>query len=80
MRLLPIIIFLFSLAISIDANAQCVMCKAVAESALENGASAPKGINNGIIYLMGVPYLLLLTIGVVLFRKPLATKLKSITK
>ncbi len=38
-------------------EAQCAMCRAVLES--EEGQSTAKGINNGIIYLMVVPYVLI---------------------
>ncbi|MBC8767206.1 hypothetical protein H4O18_04305 [Arenibacter sp. BSSL-BM3] len=37
-------------------EAQCAMCRAVLES--EGSEAAAKGINNGIVYLMAVPYLL----------------------
>ncbi|GAB4248666.1 MAG: hypothetical protein Kow0079_00930 [Vicingaceae bacterium] len=48
------------LFVSIDiALAQCAMCKAVVESDLQGGNSTGTGINNGIIYLMLIPYLLL---------------------
>jgi hypothetical protein len=35
------------------------MCKAVAESDLEGGGTAAQGINEGILYLMFIPYLLI---------------------
>ena len=41
-----------------DAHAQCVMCKAVAEDSATAGAVG-RGINQGILYIMVVPYLLL---------------------
>lgn len=37
-------------------EAQCAMCRAVLES--EEGNAAAEGINNGIVYLMAVPYIL----------------------
>jgi len=37
-------------------NAQCSMCRAVLES--EEGQQTAKGINDGIIYLMAIPYIL----------------------
>lgn len=37
-------------------EAQCAMCRAVLES--EGNVSVAKGINNGIKYLMAVPYVL----------------------
>ncbi|TND09546.1 MAG: hypothetical protein FD123_1137 [Bacteroidetes bacterium] len=45
--------------ITADAGAQCAMCKAVVESDGSNGGSIISGINDGILYLMAVPYLLL---------------------
>ena len=50
-------ILIFSLLIlSSDAYCQCSMCRAVLES--EEGQSTAKGINNGILYLMAIPYFL----------------------
>ena len=54
-------------------DAQCAMCKATAESASENiDESIGEGLNSGILYLMGIPYALLLLAVFVFFRKPLA--------
>lgn len=50
----------------IDAQAQCAMCKAAAESDLENNTrSVAGGLNKGILFLMAIPYLV---VGVI-FRK-----------
>ena len=38
------------------AEAQCAMCRAALESA--DDQSQAKGINNGIVYLMSIPYIL----------------------
>ena len=52
-----VLIFIFSLLIlSSDAYSQCSMCRSVLES--EEGQSTAKGINNGILYLMAIPYFL----------------------
>ena len=52
-----VLIFIFSLLIlSSEAYSQCSMCRAVLES--EEGQSTAKGINNGILYLMAIPYFL----------------------
>lgn len=51
---------------SLPAEAQCAMCRAVLES--EEGGQAAKGVNNGIIYLMVFPYLLIGGIGYVIYR------------
>ena len=40
--------------------AQGAMCKAVVEANLESGGSAGAGLNNGILYLMAMPYISIL--------------------
>ncbi len=49
-----------------DVEAQCVMCKAVAEESAADGGLG-RGLNAGILYLMAIPYALLVTLGVVFF-------------
>lgn len=46
--------------------AQCSMCRAVIES--EEGQNTAKGINNGIIYLMAIPYILVGLVGWKVFK------------
>jgi Na+/H+ antiporter NhaC len=53
-----ILIFLFSF---IEINAQCSMCRAVLQS--EEAQETAKGINNGILYLMALPYILVALVG-----------------
>lgn len=48
------------------AEAQCAMCRAVLES--EGSQAAAKGINNGILYLMIFPYILIGGIGYYIYR------------
>ena len=59
-------LLVLTLLISVDAGAQCSMCRAVVEN---NDANIGEGLNNGIVYLMAIPYALLITVGIVLFRK-----------
>jgi hypothetical protein len=47
-------------------DGQCAMCRAVLES--EESGSVAKGINNGIMYLMVFPYLLVGTVGYLVYR------------
>ena len=54
------------LIFSLPADAQCAMCRAVLES--EDGGQAAKGINNGIIYLMIFPYLLVGGVGYAIYK------------
>ena len=51
-----ILFTLFSFLFFLEANAQCAMCRAVLES--EEGQSTAEGINDGIVYLMAIPYIL----------------------
>lgn len=63
-KILVLIIMLLLMAI--PAEAQCAMCRAVLES--EDGGQAAKGINNGIVYLMIFPYLLIGGVGYAIYR------------
>ena len=56
MKKSTIIFFIF---LSVESFAQCAMCKAVAESDPEGKESLFEGLNSGILYLMGIPYILL---------------------
>lgn len=53
---------------STDVWAQCPMCRMSAESNLENGGTAGKGLNAGILYLLATPYLVIGTIGFIWWR------------
>lgn len=70
------LLLILLVALFVDAEAQCSMCKQVAESSLASGSNnIAAGLNNGILYLMGFPYLLLMAIVFVLFKKPAKAKL-----
>ncbi|WP_419213787.1 hypothetical protein ACNR9Q_06435 [Maribacter sp. X9] len=49
------------------AEAQCAMCRAVLES--ESSGNAAKGINNGIVYLMAIPYVLVAGLFYFIYKK-----------
>ncbi len=57
---------LLLLSVVFSAEAQCAMCRAVLES--DESGEAAKGINNGIIYLMLFPYLLVGGVGYVIYK------------
>jgi len=66
MRLnIAIILILFLLVVT-PAEAQCAMCRAVLES--EEGQGTAKGVNDGIIYLMMIPYILVGGLGYFIYR------------
>ena len=56
---------LFFLFASQNADAQCAMCKAVVEANLESGGSIGAGLNDGILYLMAMPYISILVVGLI---------------
>ena len=41
-------------------TAQCPMCRMSAESNMKEGGTAGKGLNQGILYMLATPYLLVL--------------------
>ena len=57
---------IFFLLFSLEGFAQCAMCRAALETE-ESGMQAG-AVNDGIVYLMAFPYLLLLVGGIVIFR------------
>ena len=60
-----LIVILFFLA---DAMlGQCAMCRAVLES--EEGQASAKGINDGIVYLAAIPYIVVASIAFIIYRK-----------
>jgi len=61
---------LFLLAIIPDILfGQCSMCKMMAESSYESGSDIGRGLNDGITYIMGMPYLILAVGAYLFFRK-----------
>lgn len=59
-------VLLFSLFFSISASAQCAMCRAVLET--EEGGVKAEAVNDGIVYLMAFPYILVGIIGYVVYK------------
>jgi LPXTG-motif cell wall-anchored protein len=59
MKKFLIIFFLFFAALTFQADAQCAMCKRVAESSQDaNDSKTGRGLNSGILYLLSIPYVL----------------------
>lgn len=56
--------FLIALVFQTKLSAQCAMCKAVVEANLKEGGSAGAGLNEGILYLMAMPYIAVLLFGI----------------
>jgi len=64
MRILISILMTFLMVV--ETTAQCSMCRAVLESG--EAEEIAKGINNGIVYLMAIPYLLVGFVGYQIFK------------
>lgn len=58
--------FLFSIFYSINSFSQCAMCRAVLET--EEGGIKAEAVNDGIVYLMAFPYILVGVIGYVVYK------------
>ena len=54
-----VLIILFLVNLFNQVSAQCAMCKSVVESNIDGGSSIGSGLNDGILYLMAMPYLAL---------------------
>jgi hypothetical protein len=61
--LIVLMIVLFGILGFNDTAAQCAMCKGAAEMNLKQGGGDPQGLNNGILYMLATPYLLVGFIG-----------------
>ena len=59
--------FLILFAFQAKLSAQCAMCKAVVEANLKEGGSAGAGLNEGILYLMAMPYIAIIIFGLFYF-------------
>ena len=66
-RTFVFVFFLLLLLIPQTTSAQCAMCRAVLES--DGNVAAAEGINNGIIYLMAIPYILVAALFYFIYRK-----------
>ncbi|MGB6267504.1 MAG: hypothetical protein WBF67_00710 [Olleya sp.] len=67
-----VLLFLFLILSFLKTNAQCAMCRAVLEN--EEGQVAAEGINDGIVYLMSIPYILVFSFGFFIYWKYFKTK------
>ena len=66
MRLNKIMLLLLLLLSSLNAEAQCAMCRAALESS--DSGIKPEAVNDGIVYLMIFPYLLVGLVGYAIYR------------
>ena len=71
-RIKSLFFFGFFLICFSEVSAQCAMCRAVLESGSDT--SAAEGINNGIVYLMAIPYILVGVVFYAVYKKMTPTK------
>ncbi|MEL6970976.1 MAG: hypothetical protein AAFZ63_14525 [Bacteroidota bacterium] len=67
-KALPLLLMVLILLLPEVADAQCPMCRMTAESNLANGGTEGQGLNNGIMYMLATPYILIGVIGYVWWR------------
>ncbi len=58
-----LILLFASILFSVRSFSQCSMCKAAVEANLKAGDNKGAGLNDGILYLMSVPYIAVLVFG-----------------
>ena len=58
-----------------DLNAQCAMCKAVAEDKAEEVGGS--NVNTAVIYIMVIPYIIIISVAFFAFRKKIIPFLKE---
>jgi uncharacterized membrane protein YqgA involved in biofilm formation len=67
---------LFSMFFSLAAHAQCAMCRAALAG--DSNTKKAEAVNDGIVYLMVIPYLLVGIIGVLIYRMYQSKKKKAV--
>ena len=60
-----VVLLLISCFFSLDVNAQCAMCRAALEG--EGNVKKAQAVNDGIVYLMLIPYILVAAVGFFIF-------------
>ncbi len=70
-RVLAAAVLAVILAVSVPQSmqAQCAMCTLTAENATENGNTQGNGLNKGILFLLAIPYLAAVGVGVLWYKK-----------
>ncbi|KAF2509949.1 hypothetical protein EYY60_10525 [Flavobacterium zhairuonense] len=67
---------LFSIFFSLATNAQCAMCRAALAG--DSNTKKAEAVNDGIVYLMVIPYLLVGIIGFLIYRMYQSKKKKAV--
>lgn len=67
-KILVLVAFVCLLSTANDVVAQCPMCKTSVESGLKEGNTTGLGLNDGILYLLAMPYVLVGGVGFIWYR------------
>lgn len=59
----------FMLIVRQPAKAQCAQCAATVETNAQSGSSKTRGLNNGILFLLGAPYFAVALGGYIWYKK-----------
>lgn len=62
-------VVVFSVLLISNVQAQCAMCSLTAQAATENGNTQGFGLNDGILFLLFMPYLAVLVVGILWYKK-----------
>lgn len=60
-------LLVFLVLLNQECFSQCAMCKAVVETNLDAGDTKGAGLNDGILFLMSIPYIAMLTFSLFYF-------------
>ena len=60
-----------------EAWAQCPMCRISAETNLASGGTEGTGLNKGILLLLGLPYVIIGTFGVIWWKNKLKPEIEN---
>ena len=77
--LLMLSVFLVGVFFSTELSAQCAMCTLNAENSTTNGNTQGKGLNDGILFLLAIPYLIAAGVGILWYKKYRKTQSKQIS-
>jgi len=69
-KTLTFILFsIFCMLLSANVQAQCAMCSINAEQGVKNGNTVSAGLNTGVLYLLAIPYLMAMIVGIIWYKK-----------
>jgi len=71
------LLFVLQVVLPSSATAQCAMCSLNAENSTQHGNTQGKGLNNGIFFLLGAPFLIGTGVAILWYTKFRKKEVKS---